>query len=138
MSDLEGLTRRAGVLLVVVLGLLYGWEILVHTVRWNLTPSVGQTRGILLLLSAPDEVPVGALVLACPSPSQALVLHRLAPDLVIGRSCRPFPTLLKRVAARPKGLYDLRGDHPRSLDSRRLGPFERRQIQARAIPLVTF
>lgn len=138
MTDSDLRTRRATNVLIAVLGLLYGWELLAHTVRVNLSPSVRHTRGILLIFEAPDEIPVGTLVLACPSPGQAQILRRLAPDLVVGCSCRPFPTLLKRVAARSDGLYDLRGDHPRSLDSRLLGPFERRQIQARAVPLLTF
>ena len=125
-------------LLLLVLGLLYGWEVLIHSVRLNFSSSVKGARGILLLLSAPAEVPVGTLVLACPSPRQAEILRELAPGLVIGRSCRPYPTLLKRVANQHDGRYDLRGDHPRSLDSRLLGSFDRSQIQARAIRLLTF
>lgn len=138
MNETDLRTQRAAKVLVTAFALLYGWEILARTVRLNLSPSVRQARGILLLFEAPKEVPMGTLVLACPTPAQAKTLRELAPDLVVGRSCRPFPALLKRVAARTGGLYDLRGDHPRSLDSRRLGLFERRQIQARAVPLLTF
>ena len=118
-----------GILLAVVLGFAgVAWGL--HRIGYRINITASHPYGLYRIVDLDPAVGLYAIFCAPLPVAELPPLDKTHPPCTRDTDGTPF---LKRIVRVENGRYYVRGDHPRSLDSRVFGPLRRGDIDAVAV-----